>query len=305
MSDLLINSNLASTGKTNHKSIGANGSFWLPPKMQSISFDSSLKKLSSSSKTSFPSSSDQANVSTPGSFNSVKSNLTNHNQSILRDADFFENRPEETQSKYTKPSSSPLRPSLKDIRSTPSTMIHSIPPAVNASPAMISSSEAITHLAPLPHLTNAKSGNGGYASFPPSALYNSGTRNASFLASDFTKDAFFSTQSDFPTTSLSEDEVFDFIRSYQEGSLSFGASKKGVIRFAFTLGDGSSVSVRLEQRAENLQICFISETVSALESLQSKFASISEDHVSFSGATPVPLFFSSYSEMDACLLNSQ
>jgi hypothetical protein len=304
MSDLMINSDLASSGKASHKSIGANGSFWLPPKMQSMSFDSSLKKLSTSSKTSFPSSSDKA-VSTSGSFNSVKSNLTNQNQSILRNADFFENRPEETQAKYPQSSSSPFRPSVQDIRSAPSRMNHSIPTAVNASSAMISSSEAITHPVPLPHLTNAKNGKSGFASFLPPAPKNNGAKNAKFIVSEFTKDAFLSTQSDFPKTSLSEDEVFDFIRSYQGGSLSFGASKKGVIRFAFTLEDGSSVSVRLEQKSENLQICFISETVSALESLQSKFTSFTEDHGSFSGATPVPLFFSSYSEMDACLLNSQ
>jgi hypothetical protein len=304
MSDLTINSNLASSGKVNHKSIGSNGSFWLPPKMQSMSFDSSLKQLSSSSKTSLAPSGEQAKVSTPGSFNPVKSDLTNRNLSMLRDANFFENRPLQTPGKPLIPSSSPLRSSVKDTGSASSSIIHSMPSAVNSSSVMISSSEAIPQLAPLSHLTIGKSGNSEYVLFSSSAS-NSGTKNANFSGSEFNKDAFFSTQSDFPSTSLTENQVIEFIKSYQTGSLSFGASKKGVVRFAFSLEDGSSVSVRLEQKRECLQICFISETASALKSLQSKFASISEDRTSCSDQTFMPLFFSSYSEMDACLLNSQ
>lgn len=305
MSDLLINSNLASVGKASHKSIGGNGSFWLPPKMQSMSFDSSLKQLSSSSsKTSLPPSGDPLKVATPGNINSVKSNLTNHNLPKVRDGDFFESRPEKTQGKPLSTTSSPLRPLRQDKGSAPSRMIKSIPSVVNTPSAMISSSEIIPHLAPLSPSMSGKSENPEYAPFSSTA-FNNGTRNAKFLFSDPNKDAFFSTQSDFLSLSLSEGDVFDFIKSYQEGSLSFGANKKGVVRFAFTLEDGSSVSVRLESMAENLQICFISESASALESLQSKFASISEDLASFPGQTFVPLFFSSYSEMDAYLINSQ
>jgi hypothetical protein len=305
MSDLLINSNLASVGKASHKSIGGNGSFWLPPKMQSVSFDSSLKQLSSSSsKTSLPASGDPSKVSTPGSINTVKSSLTNHNLPKVRDGEFFESRPEKTQGKPLSTTPSLLRPLRQDKGSVASRMIQSIPPVVNTPSAIISSSETISHLAPLPPSISCKSGNRGYAPFS-SSVTNSGTRNAKFLSSDSNKDAFSPTQTDFPSLSLSEEDVFDFIKSYQGGSLSFGANKKGVVRFAFTLEDGSSVSVRLESMAENLQICFISESASALQSLQSKFASISEDLVSFPGQTFTPLFFSSYSEMDAYLINSQ
>ena len=165
MSDLTINSNLASSGKVNHKSIGSNGSFWLPPKMQSMSFDSSLKQLSSSSKTSLAPSGEQAKVSTPGSFNPVKSDLTNRNLSMLRDANFFENRPLQTPGKPLIPSSSPLRSSVKDTGSASSSIIHSMPSAVNSSSVMISSSEAIPQLAPLSHLTIGKSGNSEYVLF--------------------------------------------------------------------------------------------------------------------------------------------
>ena len=304
MSDLLINSNLASVGKASHKSIGGNGSFWLPPKMQSMSFDSSLKQLSSSSsKTSLPPSGDPL-VSTPGSINTVKSNLTNHNLPKVTDGEFFESRPEKTQGKPLSTTLSLLRPLRQDKGSVVSRMIQSIPSIVNTPSAMISSSETIPHLASLAPSISGKSENRGYAPFS-SSVTNNGTRNANFLFSDSNKYAFFSTQSDFPSLSLSEGDVFDFIKSYQGGSLSLGANKKGVVRFAFTLEDGSSVSVRLESMAENLQICFISESASALESLQSKFASISEELASFPGQTFMPLFFPSYSEMDAYLINSQ
>ena len=81
-------------------------------------------------------------------------------------------------------------------------MNHSTPTAVNASSAMISSSEAITHPVPLPHLTNAKNGRVDTLLFPLLLLRIVAQEMLIPLKVNLLKDAFLSTQSDFPKTSL-------------------------------------------------------------------------------------------------------
>ena len=75
------------------------------------------------------------------------------------------------------------------------------------------------------------------------------------------------------------------------------ASNQDVVRFAVTLDNGSSVSVRIENKEDTAKVCFVSEDVRVLEDLSIKFSpgsvSSSDDQPSLNF-----YFFNSYSQMD-------
>ena len=75
------------------------------------------------------------------------------------------------------------------------------------------------------------------------------------------------------------------------------AYSQDVVRFAVTLDNGSSVSVRIENMEDSANVCFVSEDVRVLEDLSIKFTP-----KSFSSSEGKPslnfYFFNSYSQMD-------
>ncbi len=75
------------------------------------------------------------------------------------------------------------------------------------------------------------------------------------------------------------------------------ASSQDVVRFAVTLDNGSSVSVRIENMEDSAKVCFVSEDIRVLEDLSIKF---SPQSVSSNEGKPSLnfYFFNSYSQMD-------
>jgi hypothetical protein len=75
------------------------------------------------------------------------------------------------------------------------------------------------------------------------------------------------------------------------------ASNQDVVRFAVTLDNGSSVSVRIENMEDSATVCFVSEDARVLEDLSIKFSP-----QSFTSSEGKPnlnfYFFNSYSQMD-------
>ena len=104
---------------------------------------------------------------------------------------------------------------------------------------------------------------------------------------------------------LSHDELLDRVEdSFVSGGIGFSHSN-GILRFAFSLDNGSSVSVRIEKAANDFKICFISNNQETRDFLATKL-------VSFSNNLPIPSehslnihIFSSYKEMDHAFSNKQ
>ena len=75
------------------------------------------------------------------------------------------------------------------------------------------------------------------------------------------------------------------------------ASNQNVVRFAVTLDNGSSVSVRIENMEDSANVCFVSEDVRVLEDLSIKF--LPQSVSSSEGPRSLNFyFFNSYSQMD-------
>jgi hypothetical protein len=104
---------------------------------------------------------------------------------------------------------------------------------------------------------------------------------------------------------LSHDELLDHVEdSFVTGGIGF-SHNNGILRFAFSLDNGSSVSVRIEKAANDFKICFISNNQETRDFLATKL-------LSFSNNLPIPSehslnihIFSSYKEMDHAFSNKQ
>ena len=103
---------------------------------------------------------------------------------------------------------------------------------------------------------------------------------------------------------LTEDNLIDEIKGLLSDASFHTSYKNGVARFAFSMENGSSVSVRIEQMNDNFQICFICDNKKSLQYLSQKFSSNSL------GLNPKGLpsqihFFRSYKQMDTLLTSNQ
>lgn len=99
---------------------------------------------------------------------------------------------------------------------------------------------------------------------------------------------------------LSEEQLAEEIKGFLSDAPFPCSHQNGVLRFALSLQNGSSVSVRIEQMKEHLQVCFISEDKQVLQSLSKSFnSSMVESH---QGQQPLEVhFFRSYQHMDNVL----
>ena len=297
-----------------HQAMGSAGSFWLPPKMRAETFNSNLQKFSTSSNkvpvevsekgnnhishSAVSKDSPKANFIKPnsganheGSGSSVKAskfgNLSFHGRQALA----------------LKGQSSPLNSSTPS-KVIPQTYTHSNPTSMFAPQSKISGS--------VPQQIPTVSGQ------------NVGTRLSKIVDLGFggTQSATSYSNLDDPTSHkkpknsfndneltnsnlLSHDELLDHVEgSFVTGGIGF-SHNNGILRFAFSLDNGSSVSVRIEKAANDFKICFISDNSETRDFLATKL-------LSFSNNLPIPNehslnthIFRSYKEMDHAFSNKQ
>ena len=295
-----------------HKAMGSAGSFWLPPKMRAETFNSNLQKFSTSSNkvpgkvsekgnskishSAVSKDSSKANFIKPnsganyeGSGSSVKAskfgNLSFHGRQALA----------------LKGKSSPLN-SLTPSKVIPQSYAHSNPTSIFAPQNKISGSVSQqiptvsgqnvgTRLSKIVDLGFGGTQSATSYSNLDDQTYHKKSKN-SFNENELTH-----------SNPLSHDELLDHVEdSFVTGGIGF-SHNNGILRFAFSLDNGSSVSVRIEKAANDFKICFISDNSETRDFLATKL-------LSFSNNLPIPNehslnthIFSSYKEMDHAFSN--
>jgi hypothetical protein len=287
-----------------HKSIGRGGSFWLPPKMSTENFETNLKQFSNStpSQKSFPSKSlgsgggdrvlndsfkglisqssanGSAGKSKPSSMLGVTSNelgksspVNLKNAANLVTAKPFSNTaiPSPFSNKYSSVSTKTL-------------------PANISLPAQ----KSLSHLnsgPPKPEVLKKRH----FDHDGTKSAFDALNDNLSRELPEKTDNETAQNQSGTFSFDQFSDNVTNLLL---DAPLLFAASQD-VVRFAVTLDNGSSVSVRIENMEDSAKVCFVSEDVLVLKDLSIKFSP-----QSFSSSEGKPslnfYFFNSYSQMD-------
>ncbi len=306
MTDLTVNSSLANKGRQSHKSIGANGTFWLPPEMQSSNFEANLKRFTpispkvvhqnlnshenhslkfEAAKESFSKESFRSNLDNSGNgpiFKNFSKGTIGKAQNAGISSNHFNSVKAQTSS-------------LKELNSIPSPLNSNAVSNVNFANSTIPSS----NLSLMPTLK--VTGNALHILYG-AVIKKDGIKDAFAFTDKHSNETYRQQEALFPHASFSEDEAFEFLQCCVSGSLSFGGSHNGVVRFAFSMEDGSSVSVRLEKKGQDFQVCFISESSKTLNHLSQKFTSLNHEWSQFDAPSVTTMFFSSYKEMDKALL---
>jgi hypothetical protein len=290
-----------------HKSIGRGGSFWLPQKMSAESFETNLKKFSSSTpsqKTLFPKS-DRSGVGDRVSNESFKGLVSQSRpkSSINSSADKANHSSKVgvTANSLKKNYSANLRNSASLLRAKSST---------SANPAPISHKifAATSKMLPANKPTILpKSSSHINTCFPKnevlkkrSSVYD-GTKSAFGLSNDnFYKEQPQRSKNEFEQNqsgSFSFVQLSEKVSELLTDAPALFAFNQDVVRFAVTLENGSSVAVRIENMNDSFTVCFVSEDPQVLEDLQNKFSpkyfSSTEDQFSFNFH-----FFKSFNQMD-------
>lgn len=293
-----ISFNPTSVASKGHQSIGADGSFWLPPKMKAAKFGGSPKQFSDSlNSTQAQPSQDKSNVLSQGQ----KSKL-----SFLPEASFTSNA-KGTRPGSIKPHPKTFPPDTKGDQNGMSSKVLN-----SALPVQINDVSRVNLIQPNPSLIHPQNplgmvqhSSGNHISLNKTNKDRVGEKvdllNGTGIAPRYRNndDAFFQTpldsSSDFPSKPLSDEEFVEAIQGFLSQSPFSLSHNKRVTRFALSLENGSSVSVRIEQMKEKIEICFISEDSSSLLSLSSKFKETEFD-------SPIEMhFFTSYKQMDKTL----
>jgi len=297
-----------------HQVMGSAGSFWLPPKMRAETFNSNLQKFSTSSNAVSKKVSIKENnhiSHSAVSKDSPKANFikpnsgTNHevSGSSVKASKFGNLSFRGRQALALKGQSSPLNSSTPS-KVIPQTYAHSNPTSMFAPKSKISGSvfQQISTVSDQNLGTRLSKvvdlGFGGaqsatsYSNLDDPSFYKK-TKN-SFNDNEFTH-----------SNPLSHDELLDHVEgSFVTGGIGF-SHNNGILRFAFSLDNGSSVSVRIEKAANDFRICFISDNSETRDFLATKL-------LSFSSNLPIPNehslnthIFSSYKEMDHAFSKKQ
>ena len=298
----------SSQNPNGHKSIGAGGSFWLPPKMKTQTFESSFKNYSGLN--------DASKI--------VKATTTkeivrqgNSSTKVLSDTGQVQEI-RAVQSRHSGAAGS----MPKEIPPTAGQKISANPNLSN--PQLVRQWGELTRVniasvAPpvLPMIIRGSrlgfspSGNSSMLGKnkqdlrPRDMIPSNGTRIAHLKSSKneaYSQNTEQNPENDFSSynKSLTESEVVDEIKGSLADMSLHSSHRNGVVRFAFSLENGSSVSVRIEQMKDHFQICFICDDKSSLVSLSKKFKSTG-NHLN---PTELPLhihFFDSYKQMDNVL----
>lgn len=302
-----ISFNPTSQGSKGHQALGTGGSFWLPPKMKIEKFETNLEHFKGASKSLLGESSNKGSKSFPFSGNSsVK--LFQKGQTAALTA---ERNPD-------KPSPEKPYPLAREVvasknASIPRTGFSASSPLQQAGVVAYNSGQTESHsmvanpraefinsisFTTLPKKTSKKNSNDEFTSSP------NGTKSATpFNLKDESLLQFFPNSTEdtlLQAKVLKTEELVNEVKGLIADTPFSCFHQNGIMRIAFTLENGSSVSVRIESVKDNLQICFISEDSQVLRSLSDK-VNLSEDHFT---ETSFPLkfhFFNSYKQMDELL----
>ena len=295
-----------------HQAMGSTGSFWLPPKMRAETFNSNLQKFSTSSNKLPRKVSEKGNgiLSRSGANNnSLKDNITNPRSvsnhvgsgSSVKASKFGNLSFHSNQANTLKGQSLLSNPSMPS-KVIPHPYAHSNPTSFNGSQSKASG--------PIPQQISTLSGHNVATRFSKiDDLGFGGTKSATSYSNlddpTFHKKPKNSVNDNEFTHSnpLSHDELLDHVEgSFVTGGIGF-SHNNGILRFAFSLDNGSSVSVRIEKAANDFRICFISDNSETRDFLATKL-------LSFSNNLPIPSkhslnthIFSSYKEMDDAFSN--
>ena len=295
-----------------HQAMGSTGSFWLPPKMRAETFNSNLQKFSTSSNKLPRKVSEKGNgiLSRSGANNnSLKDNITNPRSvsnhvgsgSSVKASKFGNLSFHSNQANTLKGQSLLSNPSMPS-KVIPHPYAHSNPTSFNGSQSKASG--------PIPQQISTLSGHNVATRFSKiDDLGFGGTKSATSYSNlddpTFHKKPKNSVNDNEFTHSnpLSHDELLDHVEgSFVTGGIGF-SHNNGILRFAFSLDNGSSVSVRIEKAANDFRICFISDNSETRDFLATKL-------LSFSNNLPIPSkhslnthIFSSYKEMDDTFSN--
>jgi hypothetical protein len=297
-----------------HQAMGSTGSFWLPPKMRAETFNSNLQKFSTSSSKVPGKVSENTNKSISHlgvSKDSPKANFIKPNSgpnhegsgSSVKASKFGNLSFHDRQAAALKGQSSPLNASVPS-KVIPQTYAHSNPTSIIAPQSKVSGSMSQQ----IPTVSGQNVGTRFSKIFD---LGFGGTQSATSYPnlddSKYHKKAKNSFKDNELTHSnpLSHDELLDRVEdSFVSGGIGF-SHNNGILRFAFSLDNGSSVSVRIERAANDFKICFISNNQETRDFLATKL-------LSFSNNLPIPSehslnthIFSSYKEMDHAFSNKQ
>ena len=287
-----------------HKSIGRGGSFWLPPKMSTENFETNLRQFSNStpSQKSFPSKSlgsgGEDRVLNESFKGLISHSSANGSAAKLKPSSMLGVTPNELGK------SSPVN--LKNAAN----LVTAKPFSNTAIPSPFSNKYSSVSTKTLPvniSLLAQKS-----LSHPNSGIPKPEILKKRHFEHDGTKSAFDvlndNLSRELPEKAENEsaqnqsgpfsfDQFSDNVTNLLLDAPLFFASNQDVVRFAVTLDNGSSVSVRIENMEDSAKVCFVSEDVRVLEDLSIKF---SPQSVSSSESKPSLnfYFFNSYSQMD-------
>jgi hypothetical protein len=287
-----------------HKSIGRGGSFWLPPKMSTENFETNLKQFSNSapSQKSFPPKSlgsgggDRVlNESFEGL---ISQSSVNGSAGKSKPSTMIGQPPNE----LGKPSPVNLKNADNLVTAKPFSNTAIPSPFSNkyssvstkTLPANISlpAQKSLSHLnsgPPMPEVLKKKS------------FVHDGTKSAFDVLNDNLSREL-PEKADNETAQnqsgpFSFDQFSDNVTNLLLDAPLLFAASQDVVRFAVTLDNGSSVSVRIENMEDSAKVCFVSEDVRVLEDLSIKFSP--QSFLSSEGKPSLNFyFFNSYSQMD-------
>lgn len=303
-----ISFNPTSQGSKGHQTLGSGGSFWLPPEMKIEKFETNLERFKGGSNALFNHSSGKG-AKPFASLGDSSVKLFQKELSLVHTA-------EKNPNKFTEEKSFPA-PNQKIAKvntSVSSSRVSADSLLQQPGVAAYNSGQSESHLIPvnpraifinsislstLSRKTRKKNSSNEFTSSSNGTdrATLSGNRNESLLP-------FFSDPSEDILSSqakvLNSEELVNGVKDLIAYTPFTCFNQKGILRLAFTLEDGSSVSVRIESVKDNLQICFISEDSHVLKSLSDNIY-LSEDHFREASFPLQFHFFTSYKQMDDLL----
>lgn len=296
-------------GPQGHQTIGQNGSFWLPPKMrvaknspQIQPFSTDINNKSKKTLTSGTPLKANSGYKDPSSISTPLNNISPSKRSGTTTSVKASNPVPRTPLSNDKPVAG------NGFRA------HTSREADGLRYAQTNQAFSASVKSQSPHTHQQRSINGAIGQNVPKALIE--INNLKF---DGTKSAFYRGNEDsrsqkhknfkemddyFHPSAISQDELLNRVKeSVNADTLGLLSHAKGVLRFAFSLDNGSSVSVRIQKSEQNFKICFISNDSETREFLASKT-------LAFSNSLPIPqdhhldtYIFSSYKQMDQAFSN--
>jgi len=302
-----VSFNPSQKGPNGHQSLGQGGSFWLPPKMKIEKFESNLKQFSnprpSSSKSSsgsVPNPQTQAHLTkgTPKSFiphvkvSEVDPGKSSNRQIAANSAiNSASSRPDIPIRSVMQGNLLPLSPLGAPIFSKGKNFVDQsfVPPTSTFAKG--------TSFAKSSNEIKSKT-----SQSVPFRGYHDGIESALSDLSDYNPQrnspkSTLNDDSENRSVSLSLEQLSQKVSEFVSDAPLLLAQQKEVFRFAVSLDNGSSVSVRIENMKDSVSVCFISEDSQVLDDLHHQFPNPPTSNQDTKPEVAFH-FFNSYSQMD-------